>query len=306
MPSRTLTFLIVAGWLASAGWFVARDVWPQFRSGEPPPFTIELADEALRQLVPTRWAVLHNGQMVGTVRTTLIYDEPSDSFAMDGESKQLDLFQIGPIQIEVHDYKSNYRVTRNGELRGIYTEGKLALCEAGPRDVLHPRKQLLTLTAKMSAEVRNGRIERSCKVDLPDGTELNPPLEPLEKIKGSILNPMHPVNRIGGLRPGQHWRMPLVDPLADAARAGLNATLARILGYAVTLPLPDASAPRVLDAEVLREPQTLDWDSVRHTCLIIEFRGDEFTARTWVRRSDGLVLKQEARGPGDEWVMQRE
>src|SRR5947199_7013820 len=88
MPSRTLTSLIVAGWLASTGWFVARDVWPQLRSGEPPPFTIELADEALRQLVPTRWMVLHNGQKVGTVRTTLIYDEQSDSFALDSESKQ--------------------------------------------------------------------------------------------------------------------------------------------------------------------------------------------------------------------------
>src|SRR5438128_2544272 len=82
MASRTLTFLIVAGWLASTGWFVARDVWPQLRSGEPPPFTIELADEALRQLVPTRWTVRHNGQPVGTVRTTLIYDEKTDSFAM--------------------------------------------------------------------------------------------------------------------------------------------------------------------------------------------------------------------------------
>src|SRR5207248_7144782 len=35
MPSRPFTLAIVAFWLLTAGWFVARDVLPAWRSGDP-------------------------------------------------------------------------------------------------------------------------------------------------------------------------------------------------------------------------------------------------------------------------------
>jgi hypothetical protein len=121
-----------------------------------------------------------------------------------------------------------------------------------------------------------------------------------------VLNPLHPVNRITGLHPGREWTMPLIDPLADAAKAAFEATLSQLLGRNVPLPLPDAAAPRSLHAAVLGEPQLLKLESGEHSCWVIEFRGDEFMARTWVRRHDGLVMRQDARGAGETWVLERD
>ena len=49
-----------------------------------------------------------------------------------------------------------------------------------------------------------------------------------------------------------------------------------------------------------------DWDNRAVPCLVIEYRkGKEITARTWVRKSDGLVLQQEASNLGFEMILQR-
>jgi hypothetical protein len=299
MPSRTITLLIVAGWLATAGWFVEREIAPLFRTGEPPPFVIELADEAMRHEIPTRWVVMHDGRKAGSVRTSVLYDDRDDTFAFQSEISELEMLDLGWVRAEVINYKSRYRVTRAGELRGIDTDGELAVH-------VDRVKNAIKLRATLGAVVRAGWIERSCRIELPDGQVLEPRLDSVPLVRGSVLNPLHPVPRITGLRPGREWTMPLIDPLADAAKAGFEAALAQLVGRAVVLPLADASAPRTLHATVLSEPQEREWDGVKSSCWVIEFRGDDFTARTWVRRHDGLVMRQEARGAGEAWVLERE
>ena len=51
---------------------------------------------------------------------------------------------------------------------------------------------------------------------------------------------------------------------------------------------------------------TLKWDKKEVVCNVIEYRelGKEVAARTWVRKSDGLVLQQEA-SFGFELVLRR-
>ena len=39
--------------------------------------------------------------------------------------------------------------------------------------------------------------------------------------------------------------------------------------------------------------------------MIIEYNGDDVHGRTWVRISDGFVLKQEMTLHGDEWEIRR-
>jgi hypothetical protein len=83
----------------------------------------------------------------------------------------------------------------------------------------------------------------------------------------------------------------------------LGTVVAQALGgQAAALP----GAPTVLQARVLTELQPMDWNGESHLCLIIEYRGEEHTARTWVRQSDGLVLRQEATAHGETLVLQRE
>jgi hypothetical protein len=123
-------------------------------------------------------------------------------------------------------------------------------------------------------------------------------MEPVEvPAHGSVFNPLHPVNRIGGLRPGQRWRMPQFDPLAEAVAA----SLAKFLKLGKPLPL----GPRFLDAEV-QPPKTLVWNKREVACLVIVYRSDEISASTWVRQQDGLVLRQEAGKPSDSVILQRE
>ena len=38
MPPRSLTVAIVAFWLATAGWFFARDLYPRYFASDRPPF----------------------------------------------------------------------------------------------------------------------------------------------------------------------------------------------------------------------------------------------------------------------------
>jgi hypothetical protein len=95
------------------------------------------------------------------------------------------------------------------------------------------------------------------------------------------------VNRIPGLRVGRSWKVPLLDPLG-AILPGRKMTTA------------------VLIAEV--HDDVLDWQEQRVRCFRIDYNepGKKPTAHTWVRRSDGLVLQQEARHDDMDWTLVRE
>jgi hypothetical protein len=124
-----------------------------------------------------------------------------------------------------------------------------------------------------------GVVNQSGKVSVPVSSQ------------GAVLLPLHPVRHIHGLRPGQRWRVPVVDPLDDLLAAVVPGGQ-RELTY--------------LDARVLPETQHMMWSNQDQECLIIEYTGEELSARTWVRRSDGLVLEQEVTKSGDTWVLRRE
>ena len=48
MPARPLLLAILFFWVATTGWLFYKELWPHLRSGQPPPYTIDLADEARR------------------------------------------------------------------------------------------------------------------------------------------------------------------------------------------------------------------------------------------------------------------
>jgi hypothetical protein len=112
-----------------------------------------------------------------------------------------------------------------------------------------------------------------------------------------VLLPLHPVNRIAGLSPGQKWQMTVLDPLGDS--------LAALKGGGGEL--------RILRAHVRDEPAEFVAPVTKTgrrrnpvLCLVIDYEGDDFTASTWVERERGLVMCQEATIGGDRWLMFRE
>ena len=289
MPSRPVILAVVAFWLLTAGWFVSREVLPVWRAGDTPPYTIEFADEALRDQ-QTRWTCTLDGRKIGTVRTSLRYQSQDDSFELAAVSPELSLAKFGPVEVTAKDYEDRVRVTRDGELRAMTMAVRLAITGIGPE--VHGRFEV-------SAVVRGGRLERHAKLEAPGLGTFEPELEPTDPPGGRVLNPMHPVVRITGLRPGQEWRQPLFDPGSDILRAAL----AQLRGQAPPRPQP----PQVLQARVLADSQMVEWNNEPHECLVIEYRGGEdYVAHTWVRRSDGAVMKQDADFHGETLVLQRE
>jgi hypothetical protein len=291
MPSRTVTLAIVAFWLLTAGWFVSRELAPLWRADEAPPYTIDVADEAMPRVVaPVKWECTLNDRPVGRVSTTLTYRAHDDTFELSATCPKLSL-PVGPVTILAENYDDRVRVTRDGELRAMQTAADLSVRGVGPT---------LSGRFELAAEVRNGRLERQIRFKVPELGTYSPPLPPGDPPIGRVLNAMHPVPRVSGLRPGQTWRQPLADPRTDILRVVYEQA-----GLDKFVPLP--RPPAALTATVLSEPQPLKRNTSTRRCLVIEYRGDDdYVARTWVAVADGDVLRQEAGWHGEMLVLQRE
>lgn len=290
MPPRFFSLLIVVFWLATSSWLVRKEVGPNVEAGQPPPFHIDLIDEGPRgEAVAIRWGIYRvqgaGHKRIGRARTWVIYRDHDDTFEFHNEITQLQLANIFTFQVKVPRMDSMYRVNRDGALQEL--AANVTVSVAG-----------VELYAKITGPVRERRFVPHCVVESQFWGRQEVAVDPVEVSgNGSVLNPMHPVNRLTKLRPGQRWRLPVVDPLFDVVGA--------LVGKLADVPVPNLG-PRVLDAEVLAEPQPFVWGNKEYECHVIEYKGDDVSARTWVRRSDGLVLQQEAGRHGNTVILQRE
>jgi hypothetical protein len=267
MPPRLATVAIVLFWLGTTAWLGYRDVWPRLRPGEPPPFTIDLTDEVSARSV--NWSILDDGKGVGFAKTE-VERRPDRTF----ELKVSFTFQK-PLKLglaEIKKLMNAYRVNSAGELLGLQmTVSGKALAFEG--DV------------KLEGQVEDDHF--TPRVFL-NGIDLNNEVLKLEAVRvtrrGGVVNPMHPLNRISGLKEGQEWRIQVTDPA--------QLVLASAQG-ALKLPVTD-SGLKQLDAEVTAD--TLRWHNADVPCWRVDYRQhrEPVTARTWVRRTDGIVLRQEA------------
>ncbi len=280
MPSRPTCVAVVVFWLATSGWLVYHDFLPYWRAAEPMPFAIDLADEARQSVI---WRVSQNGRESGQVATKVEYNRADDTYLLVSNFTQTHepgRRRSGPVRT----VESKYRVTRDGQLLGMEAEIKIQVLA-------------VDAVARVKGAVRDGLFAPRWEIE---AAEFRKELvcEPVEVSgRGSILNPLQPFNRLAGLRPGQQWRMPLVDPLRDAADAAQAALSPFGTG--------SGAGVRIVSARVLDEPQPLAWEDEEEQCLVIEYAGDNMTARTWVRRRDGLVLRQEAKLQDTEMILTR-
>lgn len=267
MPARWVTLAIVAFWLGTTGWLIYRETVAQTRAGEPPSFTIDLTDEVSANTIS--WAVLDNEEKVGLGRSW-VRRRADRTFELRSEFRLHDLNVLKALQFR--KLKTMYRVDSAGHFRGMEAEVYLH----------HEVEPAITITGNLENDFFHPQVKARIA-----GKDFYLPLADRVRVPphGSILNPMHLVNRIVGLREGQTWTIPLLDPLASR--------------------LPGQGIPR-LEAEV--DKARLPWHDEVPLCFRIDYRepGKKVTARTWVRTADGLVLQQEARHQGRYVVLQRE
>jgi hypothetical protein len=297
MPSRLGVGLIVLFWLAATAHVGYREVWPRYFSDGPPPLRIDLADEAA-QTVPTYWDVYRGDQRVGKLTTRMQYVPEDDTFRFLNTYLNLSV-EFGAVSLEVPKLDTTVRVTRSGDLREQQMTG---LLQARLKTKLGSIA-LGNATAEVTGVVQNGQLVGRCKITSPAGN-IDRPLEPVPVPQGQVLNPMMPVSRLRDVQPGRRWVIHQVDPLRDALNVLIKEVLKSSQVAASAIPQPGGGE---LIAEVQSSPERLERpDKGPVECWVIEYRGDEVQARTWVSVADGRVLRQEASGFGERLRFERQ
>jgi hypothetical protein len=108
------------------------------------------------------------------------------------------------------------------------------------------------------------------------------------------------VNRINGVRAGREWVVHEVNPLAEAVAVLFREKLSE-----TGLSMPEKKRDPLI-ARVSSTTQDMTWKDEPVPCWVIEYRDAEVKARTWVRASDGKVLKQEAFEKGEQLTVLRD
>jgi hypothetical protein len=281
MPSRLITIIIVLFWLATTGWLVYREVGPRFRQGEAPPFTIDLTDEVGAASV--NWNVLQKGERIGGGFTQVRRkDHRIFEFTADF---RVDRFKILLLTLEKAKMIGSYTVTEEGRLLRASAQLKTDLSVLGA---------LIPVELDFQGEIQGSQMHPKLKI-LAYGQQVTPfSPEPFPVPEsGRILNPMHLVHKISGLREGQTWAIPLMDPL----RALPSVARDQVPGKDLII--------NQVQAEVKAEP--LEWHGILTPCFKIEYRqpGEKPMAETWVRRRDSVVLRQAASYEGIEYTLER-
>lgn len=270
MPPRIITAGILIFWLAMTALLIQREVIPLMLAEASPSFQPDLTDEIGSPLVG--WNIFRDGEREGererigsgTSRVTANNDATFELCS----AFHFDKFSVPPLHLRTME--NMYRVTPEGKLLAfsMKVSGNLGRRpDLGPPDF-------------------SGSVEGEVVADMIEPRLNFPPFElKFEKIhlrqQGSIVNPMHLVNRLRGLRPGMTWKVKRVDAL-DA--------IANQFGVAKSKRVPDLIA-------TVRAGK-MEWDRKEVACNVIDYHEpgkDVCNASTWVRRIDGLVLKQEAR-----------
>jgi hypothetical protein len=315
MPPRWLTFGIIVLWIGMTGWLFVREYWPQLLPGQPPPIRIELADEAQNN-IPIRWSIYKDNEDRGYARTAINFRDQNRSekrpvrtageweFELWGEFKLWkSKGRYGQPDFIV---KNQYRVTREGELREFQSKVSFNLktkirpsapvAESSERSLPEDNEQsqeieVLELSGKVRDNLCFPRITVSPEVKkwVPFAAFFEREIDPVVMPKrATLLNPLEPVHKLARVRKGQHWRIPMVDPMSVFMQR----------------------SPRLeyLNAEVLPETEWIKWGTHRDPvpCLVIKYQGEDISGYTWVQEEDGLVVGQEITQHGDTLRLMRD
>lgn len=306
MPSRWVCLLIVLSWLGVMASLVQREVWPLLQTDAPPPYTIDFLDESRHQQHnPVFWKIYlardaaaeaDQKKVPQPMRAeTKVEHRADESFAFRMRAEAVPgrpALELGLTKLK--KINSLYRLSSEGQLLEIEVELRFDAWKMENWEVW------------FQGHVVEGQFAAHYKVMPPRDHPLHEQLAKLGELdiepipmpeNTSILQMLHPVGRIQGLRPGQRWRQPQVNPLEESVSR---------LGSVFNI-LPGRQKSQFLDAHVLNELQMLPDcnDSVR--CMVIEYDDEDARPRTWVQASTGLVLRQESNlFTGQRLILQRE
>jgi hypothetical protein len=291
MPPRLLTLAIVLFWLCMTGLLFYHEILPRLRTGEAPPFLLDLGAEVGSNQI--EWTVLFNDKRVGSGQST-VKRLPDRTFELKS-SFRFDGFKLSKIvkvvEIDLVRFAGNYTVTEDGALLAMSSSMSAFIYS------LDMKLKMDSVELQFDATIDAGQVTPNVLIKSTTFGEFQPAVGKAAFVqRGSVLNPMHPaVNRIPGLSPGRSWRIHLFDPV-DMLQ-GVIGKLVPGFGEGSSIPILDATV----------KTDTITWGSEETPCFLIEYAepGEPVKARTWVRRRDDAVLQQEARHAGMSILLQR-
>ncbi len=294
MPPRIVTASIVAFWLFTLGWFAYREWLPWLRADSPPPFTVELVDEAAP--LDARWWIWRGDKRLCSL-TTRMTVQKDDTFELHSsiENMIVPIPTVGkqsPAEFKVTKLTTVQKVSREGLLRSFHSKLDIEITGLGAE---------IKAAARMEGVVKEGKLFSHCRLEMPFLPALEQDLEPIPLESGSVFNPLQPLAKLQ-VWPGQSWKLTSFDPMLEA----LKATARK---YGVNLPL---KGPSAFLAQVRSEPVVLthqDYETHQDReilCYVIDYRSGDMVGHTWAQVADGKVLRQEVDGLGDKLVLIRE
>jgi hypothetical protein len=315
MPSRVLVIAIVVFWAATMALLFVREIAPRLENDEPALFAVDKADELKKKPGSEKkmyWRVFRTSGEHYRLTTSVLYKEDDDSFELVGrlarwgesESDRAILRAAKLPLLEVQ-MGNTYRFDREGRLAELFLTTQYRMA----RPQLPERATLQTIVKLLDTTMRHGSFGPTVSVEIKDTVdETETALEPVEvSRKGNVLNPLHPVNRMVGLRPRQTWNCVVVDPFfIDVVRSDLSKQQPDA-GWGSFLPR-DQSPLLITQARVRNDVlPDFQWLGKDVPCFVVDFgtKGSLMHLTTYVRASDGLVLQQETVLWGDSWTIRR-
>jgi hypothetical protein len=286
MPPRLISVMIVMLFVGVNTTLFYAEILPRIRSGQPPSFFVELADEAGNLRPVVNWKVLVRGEEFLKLRTGVtLVDGEEDEFWLWAEYTQPTNTALKPARdfLNLKLMRNEFRVHRDGDMLGLHAKVQIESL----RGVDFP------LTLEISGNVSNGLLNPEVKVDSSLGERVFK-LDPIGvPVSGAVFQPFLPVNRILGLYPGRTWKQPFFDPLSMTFSAG------------VTQGGMDQGTGSVI-AKVRNETVDVVWGGKKIPCLVIDYTGSDLESTVWVGVQNGMVVRQKNRlSESMEWDLFR-
>lgn len=286
MPPRLLSVMIVMLFVAVNSSLFYVEILPRIRSGQPPSFNVDLADEAGNLRPVVNWKVIVRGEEFLKLRTGVtLVDGEEDEFWLWAEYSQPTNTVLKPARdfLNLKLMRNEFRVHRDGDMLGL--QAKVQIESLSGVD--------FPLTLEISGNVSNGLLSPVVKAESSLG-ERAFKLEQMDvPASGAVFQPFLPVNRILGLYPGRTWKQPFFDPLSMAFSAG------------VAQGGMDQGTGSVI-AKVRNETVDVVWGGKKIPCLVIDYTGSDLESTVWVGVQNGMVVRQKNRlSESMEWDLIR-
>lgn len=263
MPSRSIVFTIVVLWLISMAILVERDLLPRLQWSDVN-YRSYLANRVVEETA--LWTIYCRGADAGSLFVEVRPVAETGGF-----------LQFNHVRLNTNQFLA----TPTDDPTWIRLESQFNVRSTG-----HLQDFMMTLAVEggtLKAHLR-GEIQGSELVLHNQGIPL---LSPETRVavdpQTMVLDAFGAVDRLPNLSVGKRWTTRVINPFTSVLGVGS---------------LFGASAVEVVQHQVVEQTE-IDWRDQQHRCFVVESRHNDKVGKTFVRVSDGRVLKQRLPLGGD-------